>query len=37
VLATDLTALEARLPAGAAAIAGIWADREDLGRAEGDA
>jgi hypothetical protein len=27
VLATDLTALEASLPAGPAAIAGIWADR----------
>jgi len=37
VLATDLTALEARLPAGAAAIAGIWADRDDLDPLEGGA
>jgi hypothetical protein len=37
VLATDLTDLEARLPAGAAAIAGIWADRADLKPGEGAA
>jgi hypothetical protein len=35
VLATDLTALEARLPPGAAAIAGIWADREGITPSEG--
>lgn len=32
VLATELTATEETLPAGAAALAGIWADRDDLGR-----
>lgn len=37
VLATDLTALEARLPAGSAALAGIWADRADLTPTEGGA
>jgi hypothetical protein len=30
VLATDTAPSEASLPAGPAALAGIWADREDL-------
>jgi hypothetical protein len=34
VLATDLTAFEAALPPGPAAIEGIWADRADLAPAE---